>query len=196
MNTNKNSFFTTNGLNTHGIHKQPTRRPPTATPASYPPYRTFVHQLLFDPRFVEHDGGHQLEILDWIEQEFFIWLNDIRSRRIRTDHAKKRDMFWTIAGRILDKYVSELSSDSHASDASDASDASEVDEMGDQTFAGPALLPPISCAQYLETTMSEISALAAAHGHVLGGADCAPASGEFFAWEVVEPSTDPKDLSE
>jgi len=197
MSANTKNSFTTKGLKASGICKPPpTRRPPTATAESYKHFSQFVAQVLFDPRFVQHNGEKQQEILDWIEQEFFIWLNDIRSRRIRTDHAKKRDMFWTIAGRILDKYVSELSSDSHASDASDASDASEVDEMGDQTFAGPALLPPISCAQYLETTMSEISALAAAHGHVLGGAACAPASGEFFAWEVVEPSTDPKDLSE
>lgn len=202
-NTNKpiiRIIFTTKGLKTSGIHKQPTRRPPTATPASYLHYNQFVKHLLFDSRFVQHNGEKQQEILDWIEQEFFNWLNDIRSRHIRTEHPKKRAMFWTIAGRILDKYDLELSSDSDASDASGASgafdDAEQDDGLEDQAFASTALLPPINCAQYLETTMSEISALAEAHSHVLGGAACAPASMVVFPWEVVEPSTDPKDLSE
>jgi len=187
---NRGGTFTTGGLKTSGIYKPITnRRPPTATPESYPPYKkVFQAQLLFDPRFVQHDGDKQQEILDWIEQEFFIWLNDIRSRRIRTEHSQKREMFLTIAKRILDKYDSELSSDSDASSAFDGGEP--------QTFAGPAQLPPLKCAQYFETTMSEIAELSAACAHVLGGAAYAPASGEFFAWEVEEQSTDPKDLSE
>lgn len=168
--------FFTGGLKTSGISTLTKRRPPKATRGSYKPYNAFEKNLLFDSRFGEHDGGRQLEMLALIEQEFFEWLNDIRNRRIRIDHDKKREMFWTIAGRILDKYVSELSSASNASEAED--------EMGDQTFAGAKLLPSISSEEYLEKTKSEISALVAA---------CAQASGDFFPWEVVEL---PMDLSE
>jgi hypothetical protein len=175
-------MFFTGGLKASGISTLTKRRPPKATRGSYKPYNEFEKNLLFDSRFGEHDGGHQLEILALTEQEFFEWLNDIRYRRIRIDHDKKREMFWTIAGRILDKYVSELSSASNAFDASEASEAE--DEMGDQTFAGAKLLPPISSDQYLEKTKSEISALVAA---------CAPDSGDFFPWEVKEL---PMDLSE
>ena len=178
-------IFTTGSLKTSGISRLTKRRPPKATRWSYKPYNAFEKNLLFDPRFVEHDGGHQLEILALTEQEFFEWLNDIRYRRIRIDHDKTREMFWTIASRILDKYVSELSSASNASDASDVSESE--DEMGNQTFAGAKLLPPISSLQYLKETKSKISALVPA---------CAPASGDFFSWEVVEPSTDHKYISE
>jgi hypothetical protein len=105
--TQGTNIFTTSGI----ISKTTSRCPPTATPESYPPYRLFFAQLIFDPRFVEHSMENQQKILDWIEQEFFIYMNDMRSKRIRTEHAKKKKMFWTIADKILNKYVSGLSFD-------------------------------------------------------------------------------------
>ena len=169
--------YTTYGV--QGICKTP-RCPPTATPNSYPQYKTFTAQLMLYPRFVDHKGENQQEILDWVEQDFFLYLNDLRSKRIRTDHDKKMQMFWTIVERILDKYVSELSSD--ADDVDDADDADDADE---QTFAGASLLPPITCHQYLKTTISEILALFGAHSV----ATCAD-NVHFFAWETAQSALD------
>jgi hypothetical protein len=169
---------------------------PTATAESYPPYFLLVSYLILDRRFVEQNKEIQDEILEWVEFKFFNYLNEMRSKGIKTNHAKKKQMFWTLAGIILDKYISDPSSNSDASDASDnEKPVVEIDQLlaeeecSGQSF-NPYQRPPIPCDRL---TMFEVSISQVIGGSFFcGDATATCANGEiFFAWEVNEPPTDP-----
>ena len=204
QNRNKKLSFTTNGIQVKGggakcgqakCGRKTNRRPPTATVDSYQPYRILVAYLILDQRFVEQNKEIQNEILEWVEFKFFNYLNEMRSKGIKSNHTKKKQMFWTFAERILDKYISDPSSSSDASDASDNEKlVVEIDQVLAKECSGQNFeaykRPPIPCDRL---TMLEVSMSQVIGGSFFrGDATVTCADGKnFFAWEVNEPPTDP-----
>lgn len=119
----------------------------------------------------------------------------MRSKGIKSNHTKKKQMFWTFAERILDKYISDPS---YSSDASDASDNEklvvEIDQVLAKECSGQNFKaykrPPIPCDRLtmLEVSMSQVIGGSFFRGDA--AVTCADDK-NFFAWEINEPPTDP-----